>query len=129
MIGEQNSYGERITGGAFEAFIGALYCEVGLDDVAYFVNTIMGNALCRYTPDENAIGALQEYLQKTTMKVPQYREKSRTGPDHRPAFTYEVLFENMVLGEGCGESIRQAQQAAARMALDRIRNRNPPGSS
>ena len=36
-IGEQETYGERITGGAFEAFIGALYCEVGLDDVTFFV--------------------------------------------------------------------------------------------
>ena len=124
VIGEQNTYGERITGGAFEAFIGALYCEVGLDDVAYFVNTIMGDALGRYNPDENAIGILQEYFQKRTTKVPRYREKSRTGPDHRPAFTYEVLFENEVLGEGSGESIRQAQQAAARVALDRIRDRD-----
>jgi len=40
-IGEQKTYGKRVTGGAFEAFIGALYCEVGLDDVAYFVNAIM----------------------------------------------------------------------------------------
>jgi len=124
VIGEQNSYGERITGGAFEAFIGALYCEVGLDDVAYFVNTIMGDATGRYNPDENAIGVLQEYFQKTSMKVPRYREKNRTGPDHRPEFTYEVLYEDIVLGEGCGESIRQAQQAAARQALDRIRNRD-----
>ncbi len=123
-IGEQNTYGERITGGAFEAFVGALYCEVGLDDVAYFVNTIMGEALGRYNPEENAIGILQEYFQKTTMNVPQYREKSRMGPDHRPEFTYEVLFEDVVLGEGCGENIRQAQQAAARVALDRIRNRD-----
>ena len=124
VIGEQNTYGDRITGGAFEAFIGALYCEVGLDDVAYFVNTIMGDATGRYNPDENAIGVLQEYFQKTSMKVPRYREKNRTGPDHRPEFTYEVLYEDIVLGEGCGESIRQAQQAAARQALDRIRNRD-----
>jgi len=124
VIGEQNTYGERVTGGAFEAFVGALYCEVGLDDVAYFVNTIMKEALNRYNPDENAIGILQEYFQKKTTKVPLYREKNRTGPDHRPAFTYEVMFENEVLGEGSGENIRQAQQAAARMALDRIRDRD-----
>lgn len=124
VIGEQNTYGERITGGAFEAFIGALYCEVGLDDVAYFVNTIMGESLGRYNPEENAIGILQEYFQKTSMNVPRYREKNRTGPDHRPAFTYEVLFGDVVLGEGSGENIRQAQQAAARMALDRIRDRD-----
>jgi len=61
--------------------------------------------------------------------VPHYREKSRTGPDHRPAFTYEVLIKDVVLGEGSGETIRQAQQAAARVALDRIRDRDNPSKS
>ena len=55
-IGEQNCYGEKITGGAFEAFIGALYCEVGLDDVAYFVNEALAGALADYNPRHNAIG-------------------------------------------------------------------------
>jgi ribonuclease III len=120
-IGE-GTYGERITGGAFEAFIGALYCEVGLDDVIFFVNAIMGDALNRYNPDENAIGSLQEYFQKRYRTVPCYRQTKRTGPDHKPVFTYEVLFENVVLGKGNGESIQQAQQEAARQALDRVRN-------
>lgn len=129
VIGEQNAYGERITGGAFEAFVGALYCEVGLDDVAYFVTTLMGEAPGKFNPEENAIGQLQEYFQKTATTVPHYREKSRTGPDHRPAFTYEVLIKDVVLGEGSGETIRQAQQAAARVALDRIRDRDNPSKS
>jgi ribonuclease III len=120
-IGE-GTYGERITGGAFEAFIGALYCEVGLDDVIFFVNAIMGDALNRYNPDENAIGSLQEYFQKRYRTVPCYRQTKRTGPDHKPVFTYEVLFDNEVLGKGNGESIQQAQQEAARQALDRVRN-------
>jgi ribonuclease-3 len=58
-IGEQNTYGERITGGAFEALIGALYCEVGLDDVAFFVNAIMSDALNSYNPNQNAKCILQ----------------------------------------------------------------------
>ncbi len=57
-IGEQSCYGERITGGAFEAFIGALYCEVGLDDVAYFVNEVLAGPLANYNPRHNAIGIL-----------------------------------------------------------------------
>ncbi|MDD1693459.1 MAG: putative dsRNA-binding protein [Methanoregula sp.] len=121
VIGEQNTYGERITGGAFEAFIGALYCEVGLDDVAYFVSTIMGEALGRYNPEENAIGILQEYFQKRYKSTPSYRQVKRNGPDHKPVFTYEVLFGDRVLGEGRGESIQLTQQEAARRALDTMR--------
>jgi len=49
VIGEQKAYGERITGGAFEAFIGALYCELGLDDVAFFINAILRESLSRYS--------------------------------------------------------------------------------
>jgi ribonuclease-3 len=125
-IGEQQTYGERITAGAFEAFVGALYCEVGLDDVVFFITTIMGESLFRPGPDENAIGNLQEYFQKFYKCVPCYRQTGRTGPDHKPVFTYQVLFGESVLGEGSGESIQQAQQAAARRALKTLPlKRNP----
>jgi ribonuclease-3 len=119
-IGEQNSYGKRITGGAFEAFIGALYCEVGLDDVAHFINTIMAESLNHYDPQNNAVGILQEYFQKKEQSLPVYREIERTGPDHKPVFTYQVLYNSEVLGEGTGETARQAKQAAAKRALTTI---------
>ena len=119
-IGEQNSYGERITGGAFEAFIGALYCEVGLDDVVFFVNAIMENALSSYNPNQNAKGILQEYFHKKEKSVPEYRETMRTGPDHKPVFTCQVFFKNELLGEGSGESKPLAEQAAARRALELV---------
>jgi hypothetical protein len=41
-----------------------------------------------------------------------YREKKRSGPDHDPRFTYEVLFGDKVLGEGSGKSIQQATAMA-----------------
>lgn len=119
VIGE-NTYGERITGGAFEAFVGALYCELGFDEVACFVTALMKGAIRDYRPDENAIGMLQEYFQKKYQTVPWYRQIHRTGPDHKPEFTYEVVFINEILGVGKGESIQQAQQAAARMALTAV---------
>jgi len=120
-IGEQNTYGERITGGAFEAFIGALYCEVGLDDVAFFVNAIMKDALNSYNPNQNAKGILQEYFQKKDRSdVPEYRETIRSGPDHKPVFTSQVFFRNDLLGEGTGESKQLAEQAAARCALETL---------
>jgi ribonuclease III len=113
-------YGERITGGAFEAFIGALYCEVGLDDVAYFVNAIMGDVVAAHDPGGNAIGALQEYFQKKGQPLPEYRRIEHTGPAHKPSFTYEVLSGSEVLGRGSGETTREAKQAAAKQALDTL---------
>ena len=121
FIGEQNTYGERITGGAFEAFIGALYCEVGLDDVAFFVNAIMKDSLNSYNPNQNAKGILQEYFQKKDRSdVPEYRETIRTGPDHKPVFTCQVFFRTDLLGEGSGESKQLAEQAAAKRALETL---------
>ena len=120
-IGEQNTYGERITGGAFEAFIGALYCEVGLDDVAFFVNAIMSDALNSYNPSQNAKGILQEYFQKKDKSaVPEYRETMKTGPDHKPVFTCQVFYRNDLLGEGTGSSKPLAEQGAARRALETL---------
>jgi ribonuclease-3 len=116
----ENPYGERITGGAFEAFVGALYCEVGLDDVLYFVNTIMGDMLAAHDPEGNAIGLLQEYFQKKDQTLPEYRELVRSGPDHKPFFVYQVLHRQQVIGEGSGETARQAKQAAAKRALQAI---------
>lgn len=121
VIAIQNTYGERITGGAFEALIGALYCEFGLDEVAGLVNAIMGDRIRDCRPDENPIGALQEYFQKKTSQVPEYRETDRTGPDHRRMYTCEVLFGGEVLGKGHGRTLQHARKAAARLALEHIR--------
>jgi ribonuclease-3 len=120
-IGEQNTYGEKITGGAFEAFIGALYCEVGLDDVVFFVNAIMSDALNSYNPSQNAKGILQEYFQKKDRSdVPEYRETLKQGPDHKPVYTCHVFFRSELLGEGTGESKQLAEQAAAKRALETL---------
>ena len=119
-IGGQNSYGERITGGAFEAFIGALYCEVGLDDVAYFVNEVFAAPLANYNPRTNAIGILQEHFQKRGESLPTYLTSDLTGPDHKPRFTVTVTIPGPRSFEGGGPSLSEAKKAAARNALDHL---------
>ena len=116
-IGEQNCYGERITGGAFEAFIGALYCEVGLDDVAYFVNEVLAGPLANYNPRHNAIGILQEYYQKAKKPLPEYNLLERSGPDHKPWFRVTVTVSGGKIFEGTGPSLSEAKKSAAKMAL------------
>ena len=119
-IGEQKTYGKRITGGAFEAFIGALYCEVGLDDVTFFVTTIMKDVVDAYNPRENAIGILQEYFQKQGGHLPVYEETSRTGPDHQLHFSVRVRIADGRTFESSGLSLPDARKDAARKALDEI---------
>ena len=119
-IGEQRTYGVKITGGAFEAFIGALYCEVGLDDVTFFVTAIMKDVIDEYNPQGNAIGLLQEYFQKRGEDLPFYRETSRSGPDNRLYFTVTVCIAGGRTFEGFGTTLPDARREAARKALNGI---------
>jgi ribonuclease-3 len=81
----------------------------------------MGDVLAAHDPEENPIGDLQECFQKKSQSLPEYREVVRTGPDHKPTFTFQVICNGVVLGEGSGETARQAKQAAAKRALDAVR--------
>lgn len=119
-IAEQNRYKERITGGAFEAFIGALYCEFGLESVSGFVNSLMAAALDRYDPCANPIGMLQEYYQKKGLPLPEYREAGRTGPDHGPTFTVRVETGPDASCTGSGTTLADAKQDAARTMVKKL---------
>jgi ribonuclease-3 len=116
-IGGQKTYGERITGGAFEAFIGALYCEVGLDDVTYFVNAIMKVPLNTCNPQENVIGILQEYYQKQKMPLPVYEEVSRSGPGNKLSFSVRLTLADGRTFEGTGLTLSAAKKDAAKKAI------------
>lgn len=116
-IGEQGCYGEKITGGAFEAFIGCLYCEVGIDDVAFFVNTLFSDRLVSLSPRKNSKGRLQEYFQKKGAPLPVYTETGRMGPDNRPVFQIQLTLPDGRVYEGIGLSKSEAEKAAAEQAL------------
>ena len=93
-IGKQQTYGERVKGGALEAFIGALYEIVGFDVTCTVVLNILSEEIERYDPNLNAKGILQEFFQKTdTSTVPEYREILKKGSDHKPVFTCQVFFQ------------------------------------
>jgi dsRNA-specific ribonuclease len=54
--------------------IGALYCEIGLDDVTFLVRAVMKDVIDEYDPRGNAIGLLQEYFQQRGEDLPVYEE-------------------------------------------------------
>lgn len=125
--------GEEITGGrervsiladAYEALIGALYIDGGLDTAKEFILNSF------YSTIEQAVKGklfrdykthLQELLQsKYTDKI-SYQVVKEEGPDHDKTFTVEVSLCNQVLGRGKGKSKKEAEQNAAEEALEKVR--------
>ncbi len=123
--------GEEKTGGrmkqalwadAYEAVVAALYLDGGLEAAARFVRRDLGEALG--AADDGAGGdpksALQEILQARGEPVPEYVVIAEEGPDHRKSFRVECRIAGRLAGEGTGHSKKEAQQHAARRALEAV---------
>ena len=122
-IGLQQTYSEKIIGGAFEAFIGALYDIVGFEVTRTIILNILSEEIKQYDHATNYIGRLQESHQQRGLSIPVYSEitEKRDGPAHSPRFTYHVSAgDGTFLGGGPGRSATEAKQAAAKIALDKL---------
>ena len=62
---------------------------------------------------------LQERTQALAKKTPHYRLHADQGPDHDKRFVVQVFLEEELLGQGIGRSKKQAEQMAAKMALEK----------
>ena len=69
--------------------------------------------------------ALQESLQAAGRPLPEYRVCGEAGPDHRKTFSVEVVVAGEVLGAASGKAKKEAEQEAARIALDRLSGVDP----
>ena len=129
------SRGEEQSGGrhrpsamadAFEALIGAIYLDGGLEAARAFV-------LCEfaaYVSDlaslqaiDNPKGELQELLQSTSAEAPQYCLAAASGPDHDRIFECTVNHGGKELGRGTGKSKKDAESAAAQAAYQKLKER------
>jgi len=107
---------------AFEAAIGALYLDQGLDAVRAVLSHLLPGEVERIMADErdrDAKSILQEWSQAKHGYTPRYRTASAEGPDHARRFTIEVSIRDQVVGRGVGPSKQIAAQAAASDALAR----------
>lgn len=123
IIGQQQTYSERVKGGGLEAFIGALYEIVGFEGTRTCILNILSDEIDRYDSATNYIGRLQEWHKQHGLPFPVYSEitEKRDGPAHSPRFTYRVYAgDGSFLGEGTGRNATEAKQAAAKMALDKL---------
>ncbi len=121
--GEEEGGGRRrkaILCDTFEAVIGALYLERGLDFTRNFVQQMIEPALEEILSadiQKDAKSQLQEIAQSTFQLTPTYRTVKEEGPDHAKKFTVEALVGDTVYGRGTGLSKQAAAQAAAEQAL------------
>ncbi|MBI2618989.1 MAG: ribonuclease III [Ignavibacteriales bacterium] len=114
---------ESILTDAFEAIIGAVYLDGGLEQARRFVQrTILARPEIIETAltDDNYKSALLEYVQARSLGVPRYVIVKEEGPDHDRRFTVEVMVGNRRYGIGTGKSKKDAEQSAAFQALERI---------
>lgn len=108
---------------AFEAVIGALYLDQGLDAVRAFVCPLLAERLEQVLSESlhtDARSQLQERAQAELNETPQYVLVDASGPDHERVFTVEVVIGGRVAGSGQGRSKQAASMAAARAALEQF---------
>jgi ribonuclease-3 len=127
--------GEELTGGrdkpslladALEAVIAAVYLDGGLDAARQVVLHAFADLLENLSRPEamDYKTELQERCQRDFSVLPVYRVLRESGPDHHKQFDIELTIRGEVYGVGTGRSKKEAEQQAARAALEIIRR--PP---
>jgi len=117
--GEEASGGRERTStlaDAFEALIGALYLDGGLEVAKNFILTQTRadlEELAEKPVDINPKGDLQELLQSISLHSPIYTLISQSGLEHEQPFVSRVILEEIALGQRTGRSKKQAETTAA----------------
>ena len=110
----------NILGDAFEAIIGALYLDQGIDAARIFIEGFLERAapdIMNDNKDRDAKSRLQEWSQAELNVTPRYKLVSTDGPDHAKIFTVEVWLDSRMSASGSGTSKQTAEQLAAHESL------------
>ncbi len=112
----------------FESLTGAIFLDGDLGQARGWISRVLLNNFERWRRRieyVNFKGNLLEYLQARALGMPRYEVLSETGPDHDKMFTVQVYCLNRSMGIGKGSSKKEAEQAAAEIALRRIQEELP----
>jgi ribonuclease-3 len=109
---------DGLLGSTFEALIGAIYLDAGLEAVEAFVNPMLDaerdSVLSRIHDPKSQ---LQEWAQAQKLGAPHYKTVAMSGPDHAKQFEVDVEIGGQVVGHGHGSSKHIAEHVAAHNAL------------
>jgi ribonuclease III len=111
---------DTILADAIEAILGAIFIEAGFEKARDLVVALWQERIANLNRNPvDPKSALQEWSQGNGLALPKYTEVSRSGPDHAPRFVAEVRIGEYAPATADGTSKRQAEQAAARVFLER----------
>ena len=128
--GEEKTGGRRkhaLIADCYEALIAAIYLDGGIEPVRAFLERQFADLIdearrrgadAAFTEDYKS--ALQEWLQSHDRGLPSYRLAAEIGPAHRRSFDVEVVVDGEAVARAEGRSKKEAAQAAARVALEKL---------
>jgi len=126
--GEEKSGGRRkqaLLADGYEALIAAIYLDGGVEPARAFIlrefAPLIADIRRHGVTGQDYKSALQELLQARELGLPDYRLVSTLGPDHRKLFQVEVAVRGEPIAEASGGSKKEAEQEAARAALEKLR--------
>jgi len=126
--GEELNEGRKnknILADCFEAFIAAIFIDKGFD-IAYsfIVEWLFKDKLDYIVKNKLYLSPksrLQEYIQAKYRQLPVYTTLEENGPEHKKEFLISVSFDTKKLGQGRGSSKKEAEEAAAKNALEKLK--------
>lgn len=109
---------------SYEAFIGALYLDQGIEVVSDFIEKTLLKRIDEVTAKKSLKdpkSLLQEHVQAKKLGQPQYTVVGEYGPAHARQFTVEVAVAGKILGTGSGRSKQEAEEISAKQALETMK--------
>jgi len=129
-IAEERNKGRSkasILSDAFEAIMGAVYLESGLEVLKPIILKLLEESYETINLDvlfSDYKTALQEITQAEFGSIPEYKIEASYGPDHKKEFEVSIWIDDKHYGQAIGKSKKLAQQAVAKIALDQLKGKN-----
>lgn len=124
--GEEESKGrenQTILANCFEAFIGALFIDKGIEEVTEFISEVLLPKADEYVKNKSfkdPKSLLQEKVQAKKQTSPLYKVLEEKGPPHAKTFRVGAFIGETLLGEGEGRSKQRAEEEAAKISLEKL---------
>jgi ribonuclease-3 len=125
--GEEKTGGRRkqaLLADGYEALIAAIYLDGGIEHATSFIQRQFAELIDEAREGAGVVrdfkSALQELVQSGGEPLPEYVVVGETGPDHHKTFHVEVRVRGQALADASGRSKKEAEQEAARLALERL---------
>lgn len=125
--GEESGGGRRrpsILADAVEAVLAAVYLDGGIEKARALIHRVLldkGQEEVVESRRRDCKTELQELVQRKPNQVLHYELVSESGPDHAKVFAVAVTLNGQTVGLGSGHSKKEAEQSAARCALEQLK--------